>query len=56
MGSLSNIQAKELAITAGKAAIERAGISPELIDEITMGQVYPLICRVHYLPDRLVWL
>lgn len=41
MGSLSNIQAKELAITAGKAAIERAGISPELIDEITMGQVYP---------------
>ncbi len=41
MGSLSNIQAKELAITAGKAAIERAGIAPELIDEITMGQVYP---------------
>lgn len=41
MGSLSNIQAKELAITAGKAAIERAGVAPELIDEITMGQVYP---------------
>ncbi|NLB87859.1 MAG: thiolase family protein [Syntrophomonadaceae bacterium] len=41
MGSLSSIQAKELAITAGKAAIERAGISPTLIDEITMGQVYP---------------
>lgn len=41
MGSLSNVQAKDLAITAGKAAIERAGILPELIDEITMGQVYP---------------
>lgn len=41
MGSLSNVQAKELAITAGRAAIERAGISPTLVDEITMGEVYP---------------
>lgn len=40
MGSLANVQAKELAITAGKAAIERAGVAPELIDEITMGQIY----------------
>ncbi|MGI6487242.1 MAG: thiolase family protein [Syntrophothermaceae bacterium] len=41
MGSLKNIQAKELAITAGKAAIERAGIPADIIDEITLGQVYP---------------
>lgn len=41
MGSLKDVQAKELAITAGKAAIERAGISPDIIDELVMGQVYP---------------
>ncbi|SHG87889.1 acetyl-CoA C-acetyltransferase [Thermosyntropha lipolytica DSM 11003] len=41
MGSLKDVQAKELAITVGKAAIERAGITPDMVDEITMGQVYP---------------
>lgn len=41
MGSLKDVQAKELAITVGKAAIERAGIKADMIDEITMGQVYP---------------
>jgi acetyl-CoA C-acetyltransferase len=40
MGSLKDISARELAITAGKAAIERAGISAEIIDEISMGQLY----------------
>lgn len=41
MGSLKDISAKDLAITVGKAAIERAGISSDLVDEIVMGQVYP---------------
>ncbi|WP_243140156.1 thiolase family protein [Candidatus Syntrophocurvum alkaliphilum] len=41
MGSLKNITANELAITAGRDAIKRAGISAEIIDEISMGQVYP---------------
>ena len=41
MGSLKDVQANELAIAAGKAAIERAGIDPTIIDELTMGQVYP---------------
>ncbi len=41
MGSLKDKTAKELAITAGKAAVERAGIKAELIDEIVMGEVYP---------------
>lgn len=41
LGSLKDVQAKELAITAGKAAINRAGINPDLIDELAMGQVYP---------------
>ncbi len=41
VGSLKNVQAKDLAITAGKAAIERAGISPDIIDEISMGEVMP---------------
>lgn len=40
MGSLANVSARELAITAGKAAIERAGIKPEMVDEIVMGQLY----------------
>lgn len=41
LGSLKDVQAKDLAITAGKAAIERAGIDPAIIDELTLGQVFP---------------
>lgn len=41
MGSLKDISAKELAITVGKAAIERAGITADVVDEIVMGEVYP---------------
>lgn len=41
MGSLKDISALQLAMTAGKGAIERAGISPGIIDEIVMGQVFP---------------
>ncbi|CFY05916.1 Thiolase [Syntrophomonas zehnderi OL-4] len=41
LGSLKDVSAKELAITAGKAAIERAGVAVEMIDELVMGQVYP---------------
>lgn len=41
MGSLKDVQAKELAIAAGKAAIERAGIDISLVKELCMGQVYP---------------
>lgn len=40
LGGLSNVQARDLAITAGKAAIERAGITPDMVDEIVMAQVY----------------
>jgi acetyl-CoA C-acetyltransferase len=41
LGSLKDVQAKELAITAGQAAIERAGIPTDIIDELVVGQVYP---------------
>lgn len=41
LGSLKDVKAKELAITAAREAIKRAGIDPTMIDEITMGQVYP---------------
>ncbi|MDD3890220.1 MAG: thiolase family protein [Syntrophomonadaceae bacterium] len=41
LGSLKDVQAKDLAITVGKEAITRAGIDPAIIDEITMGEVYP---------------
>ncbi len=40
LGGLKEVPARDLAITAGKAAIQRAGILPELIDEICMGQLY----------------
>ncbi|MEQ8174538.1 MAG: thiolase family protein [Syntrophomonadaceae bacterium] len=41
MGSLKDFNGKDLAIIAGKEAVNRAGISVDLIDEIVMGQVYP---------------
>lgn len=41
MGSLKDKTAKELAITVGKAAVERAGIKAEMVQEIVMGEVYP---------------
>lgn len=40
MGSLKDVPARDLAITAGKGAIERAGIPADIIDEITMGELY----------------
>lgn len=40
MGGLSQVSARELAIAAGKAAIDRAGISADCLDEIVMGQLY----------------
>lgn len=40
LGSLKEVSARELAMTVGRAAIERAGISAEIIDEMAMGQVY----------------
>ncbi len=40
MGSLKDVQAKDLAITAGKEAIKRAGINPALIGELTLGMIY----------------
>lgn len=41
MGSLKDTSAKQLAITAGKGAIERAGITVDIIDELVMGEVFP---------------
>jgi len=40
LGSLKDVPARDLAITVGKAATERAGIEPKIIDEICMGQIY----------------
>jgi len=41
MGSLKDFTGKELAIIAAKEAVNRAGISPDQIDEIVLGQIYP---------------
>ncbi|MEN6391418.1 MAG: thiolase family protein [Syntrophomonas sp.] len=41
LGSLKDFTGKDLAILAGKEAVNRAGISADLIDELVMGQVYP---------------
>ncbi|HYA02250.1 MAG TPA: thiolase family protein [Syntrophobacteria bacterium] len=40
LGSLKDVTARDLAITVGKAAIQRAGIAADIIDEICMGQLY----------------
>lgn len=40
LGGLKDVSARDLAMTAGKSAIERAGIPSEIIDEICMGQLY----------------
>jgi acetyl-CoA C-acetyltransferase len=40
MGGLKDVSARDLALTAGKNAIERAGINSDIIDEICMGQLY----------------
>ena len=39
-GEFSDTPARELAIAVGKEAIKRAGIKPEDVDEIVMGQIY----------------
>ncbi|MBP1762171.1 MAG: Acetyl-CoA C-acetyltransferase [Firmicutes bacterium] len=41
MGSLKDVSARQLAIVAGQEAIHRAGIPADIIDELTMGEVYP---------------
>jgi acetyl-CoA C-acetyltransferase len=41
MGSLKDVSARQLAIGAGREAIHRAGIPADIIDELTMGEVYP---------------
>jgi acetyl-CoA C-acetyltransferase len=40
LGGLKDVPARDLAVTAGKCAVERAGIETEMVDEICMGQVY----------------
>jgi len=40
-GSLKDVQAIDLAVTVAKEAIKRAGVAPDTIDEIVMGEVYP---------------
>lgn len=39
LGSLSSLAAHELGAVAIKAAVERAGISPDVVDEVIMGNV-----------------
>jgi acetyl-CoA C-acetyltransferase len=41
MGSLKDVSARQLAIVAGQEAIHRAGIPADIIDELTLGEVYP---------------
>ncbi len=41
LGSLKDVPARDLAVTAGKEAVRRAGLSPDVIDEIVMAQCFP---------------
>lgn len=52
LGGLKDVRANDLAMTAARGAIDRAGIDPEIIDEIVMG-----MCLHHgngSLPPRIV--
>lgn len=40
-GQFKNVSARDLAVTAGKEAVRRAGIDVKSIDEIVMGECYP---------------
>ena len=40
LGGLKDVSARDLAVTAGKSAVARAGIEADMVDEICMGQVY----------------
>lgn len=40
LGSLKDVPARDLGVLVGKESIRRAGIDPDIIDEICMGQVY----------------
>ncbi len=54
LGQFKDVPAKDLAVTAGKEAIKRAGIPSDIIDEIVMGQVYTGLQKS--LPARIVGL
>ena len=40
MGQFKDVAARDLAITAGKEAIRRAGIDASMIEDVAMGEVY----------------
>ncbi|MDQ0216270.1 acetyl-CoA C-acetyltransferase [Oikeobacillus pervagus] len=44
-GSLKDVTAVELGVTALKAAIERAGVQPEDIEEVVGGHIYQAGCK-----------
>lgn len=52
-GSLSNVSAIELGITAAKGAIERSRVDPNLIDQIVMGNVIQSSKDAVYLPRHI---
>jgi len=41
LGSLKDVPARDLAVTAGNEAVRRAGIPADVIDEIVMGECFP---------------
>ena len=41
LGTLKDVPSRELAVTAAKEAVRRAGVSADIIDEIVMGQCLP---------------
>lgn len=45
MGSLKDVTAVELGIVAFTAAMKKAGIKPELVEEVIAGQVYQAGCK-----------
>ncbi|MGE5397561.1 MAG: thiolase family protein [Chitinophagales bacterium] len=54
LGGLSSLSGVDLGIAAGKAALERAGVKPEQVEEVVAGQVFQGGCKGN--PGRQVCL
>jgi acetyl-CoA acetyltransferase family protein len=52
-GSLSRVTATQLGTLAGRAALERAGIDPETVDQVIFANVHPTSVDAVYLPRHV---
>lgn len=52
-GSLANLNAKQLAVIAGRSALERAKVDKETVDEVVFANAHPSSCDALFLPRHV---